>query len=175
MKSHKLRSTFTRALVAAALAIGFYTAPAAAATHNNVGPLSTMPYVNAVTVPAGSFLDTYSFSIFGPHRVAAGSAAVDFMSGALSFLHISNLSLSLYDSGNNFLGSQTGVFANMNSVNIGLPNGNYRFDVAGTANGLAGGVYAFSIAAVPEPEQWALFAAGLGLLGVMSRRRANRS
>jgi PEP-CTERM motif len=36
------------------------------------------------------------------------------------------------------------------------------------------GIDTFSVVAVPEPETWALFALGLGGLGVVSRRRAAR-
>jgi len=37
-----------------------------------------------------------------------------------------------------------------------------------------GGVYAGAIAAVPEPETYAMLLAGLGLMGAVVRRRSNR-
>lgn len=47
--------------------------------------------------------------------------------------------------------------------------------VSGNGNGSAGGFYTLTstITPVPEPENAALFLAGLGMLGFMMRRRRN--
>jgi hypothetical protein len=165
MKS--LLSIGSRLLTAAALAVGLHAAPAAAATYP-VGPLSASPYVNSAVLPAGSFVDIYNFSVTAPAQVGASAVSLDLLLHSLSLLHIGGLSLSLYDGTDTLLGSWGGSPVNFDSL---LGAGNYHINVAGNADGLTGGAYLFSIAAIPEPEQWLLFAAGLGLLGAISRRR----
>jgi hypothetical protein len=46
-------------------------------------------------------------------------------------------------------------------------------NVTGIANGPQGGLYngAISVAAVPEPETYAMLLAGLGVMGFIARRR----
>lgn len=172
MKSQKPRSIFAKTLAMATLAIGLQAAPASAAIYN-IGTVSSVPYINSAVLPTGNFFDTYSFSISSlATDLAASAASLDLQLGSISFLHISNLSFSLYDGSNTLIGSSIGSPPSFDSV---LGVGNYHFELAGQANGLSGGAYLFSVVAVPEPEQWALFAAGLGFLGLMSRRRANRS
>lgn len=166
----KLFSFGTRTLAVAALAFGLQAVPAAAATYA-VGTLSATPYVNAVVLPTGSFLDVYNFSVSSPAQVGASAVSLDLLLQSLSLLHIGNLQLSLYDGADTWLGNWYGSPANIEAT---LAVGNYHVDVSGNADGLSGGAYLFSIAAVPEPEQWMLFAAGLGLLGTMVRRRGNR-
>jgi len=53
-----------------------------------------------------------------------------------------------------------------------LADGNHFFKLTGTASG-AYGVYAVALQAapVPEPGEWAMILAGLGIIGVMARRR----
>lgn len=171
MKSRKLLSIGGRMLAAAALAVGLYAAPAAAATYT-VGPLSASPYVHSAVLPAGSFLDVYNFSVTSPAQVGASAVSLDLLLQSIDLLHIGNLSLSLYDGSNALLGTWGGSPVNLDTL---LGAGNYRVDVSGNADGLSGGAYLFSIAAIPEPEQWMLFAAGLGLLGAMVvRRRTDR-
>ena len=46
--------------------------------------------------------------------------------------------------------------------------------VTGVTDGGNGGVYAGAIAAIPEPETYAMLLAGLGLMGAVVRRRSNR-
>ncbi len=58
---------------------------------------------------------------------------------------------------------------------IKLDPGSYYFMVSGNGNGSSGGFYTLTstITPVPEPENAALFLAGLGMLGFMMRRRRN--
>jgi hypothetical protein len=51
--------------------------------------------------------------------------------------------------------------------------GNYTLQVRGTVTGLGGGSYAgtLNLTPIPEAETYAMFLAGLGLMGLISRRR----
>ena len=167
MLNRKMKFPLPRLLAAGALALGLQVAPALAATYN-VGALSATPYVHSATLPTGSFLDTYNFSVASPALVASSAVSLDLLWGSLSLLHIGNLTLSLYDGGDNLLGSWSGSPVNLNSL---LGVGSYHAEVSGQADGLSGGAYRFSIAAIPEPGQWTLVLAGLGLLGAIARRR----
>jgi len=55
-----------------------------------------------------------------------------------------------------------------------LTAGNYYYRVTGTVDGPFGGSFLLSshIQAVPEPESTAMFLAGLGLMGMIVRRRS---
>jgi hypothetical protein len=54
-----------------------------------------------------------------------------------------------------------------------LVAGNYTLQVRGTVSGLGGGSYAgtLNLTPIPEAETYAMFLAGLGLMGFISRRR----
>ncbi|MFA5082795.1 MAG: FxDxF family PEP-CTERM protein [Hydrogenophilaceae bacterium] len=59
-----------------------------------------------------------------------------------------------------------------NTINLG--QGSYLFEVKGTAFGgskTGEADIAFTIAAVPEPGEWALLLSGIGLMGFIARRR----
>ena len=56
--------------------------------------------------------------------------------------------------------------SNVANWNVDTANGSYSTTVPNTT--------AFTIAAVPEPESYAMFLAGLGLMGVIARRRSSR-
>lgn len=58
-----------------------------------------------------------------------------------------------------------------------LVAGNYYLEVKGNVLGANGGSYAASlnVAAVPEPETYAMLAAGLGLIGFMGRRKQKKA
>ena len=186
MKSYKFHSIFTRTLAVATLAFGLHAAPAAAATYD-MGALSARPYaVNFVALPAGSsFLDVYKFTLSSERLVAASAVSNVALLGGKSFAtHISDFAVSFFNDSNPgvSLGSWSGSPMDFVS-NLGV--GDYSFKVSGVVDGRYGGNYIFSIAnttseaisvtAVPEPEQWALFAIGLAFLGLMGRRRATRS
>ena len=53
-----------------------------------------------------------------------------------------------------------------------LAAGSYTVTGLATASPFDGGIGYLSVAAVPEPETYALFLAGLALVGAVARRRA---
>jgi PEP-CTERM motif len=90
--------------------------------------------------------------------------------------HISGLNVSLFDSGNELLGSWSGSPVSFVSS---LASGSYRVEVSGIADGRAGGAYVLGLAAtsnpvispIPEPQTWMLMIGGLALFGALVRRR----
>ncbi|WP_157271813.1 FxDxF family PEP-CTERM protein [Azohydromonas aeria] len=56
----------------------------------------------------------------------------------------------------------------------GKHGGDWTLKLAGTGDGSASYTGLVSVAAVPEPETYALMLAGLGLVGVIARRRQRR-
>ena len=52
-----------------------------------------------------------------------------------------------------------------------LGAGNYILKVSGAVSGIAGGGYVAQIAAVPEPSEYLMMLAGLGIVGYAVRRK----
>ncbi|WP_296509965.1 FxDxF family PEP-CTERM protein [Rhodoferax sp.] len=148
------------------------SAVAAQAATFSVGPLSTS-YANTVDF-AGSFEDTYTFTLPGSFSGVAGSyigfdfagtglaTSFSFGSGASS---TPTVSLPLN-------GTLSGVDVASYSTTLPLtPGASYWFKLSGTGDL---GSYTVTLAPVPEPETYALLLAGLGLMGVIARRRQSK-
>lgn len=123
----------------------------------------------------GAFLDHLQFDLQAPGFIGS---TVSLPLG--NIYSISYLSLSLYAGAigapDTHLAAPIATFTQVNegaSFNFGqsLASGIYHFDIAGVANGPAGGLYTVAIAAVPEPEVYAMLLVGLGLVGFTARRR----
>lgn len=157
--------------VVAALSLG---ATAAQAAIYNAGTLTLVPYNNTSVVVPGSFQDTYNMTVgSGNPSVAAAAVQLVLNLGSLSLYNIQNLSADLFDSSNTWIAGATQA-ANSSapiSFNAQLGSGNYHVNIAGNAIGSAGGIYTFAVAAVPEPESYALMLAGLGLVSLVMRAR----
>lgn len=151
-------------LVAAALVAASFGANA---TEYNLGNLSNGYTGFGGNVISGSFMDKINFSLTGQANGSFGAGALNFTVGGAPVLNISGLSLSLFDSSNNNLG--TGLDFSLN----GLNTGSYYLKVTGIANGFAGGMYAggIDVSPVPEPGIWSSLVAGLAMLGFMAYRR----
>jgi hypothetical protein len=153
--------------------------------------------LTGVSSPIGSyaFQDTYEFSI---NQAASGDAltvSLNLSVGGSTQFDISNLQFRLYEVASNAVqpgllipagstlvtawtgtpGASTGT-AIQASIS-GIQAGTYFLDVAGTADGTLGGTYVgqLNLAPVPLPAALPLLLSGLGLFGVLRRRRTSTS
>lgn len=175
------------------LGLGVLAAPAGASTTiiNDQGTLGVLDSADAIT-STFSYQDTETFAaqvafdntyelLIGPLS-AANAATVNLTVGSAgttstNAFDVSDLSLYLYDisnGGSTLVAGGSGVTSITGAI---LSAGSsYAYEVTGTASGTSGGSYLFgaSIAPVPEPENWALFGAGLLTLAAIGRRRFKR-
>ena len=164
----KLKSIAAAALVALGAA-------GAHASDSTWGAHPATPVLVGAWNPAGSFLDTYSFSL--------GSAA-DVTSSVLSFGNTLGGSYSVWSFGTDGLfgtadDTQLGLWG-LSSLpgpatnhTLSLDAGSYYYTVGGRAltGGAAYALASNAVAAVPEPETYALLGAGLGIVGFVASRR----
>ena len=164
-------------VLAAALAtIGTGAALANDVTYNapsviNAGQVATHTFLH----DGGTFFDTFNFTIGSGGALSASAVSISLG----NLFNITGLQGTIWDNwhpnGNSYLGSFNGDNTTFNVGSLGA--GNYHIDFTGTATGLAGGAYlaAVSVAAVPEPESYALLLAGLGVMGTIARRRSRNA
>ncbi|HQU90037.1 MAG TPA: FxDxF family PEP-CTERM protein [Denitromonas sp.] len=173
------------------LVLAVFSALAAPAMAvNSVIDLSSGSAAGAQThvgVMGSSFVDRYFFSLSQP--VVGGLGASDiqlsYMVGpATVSFDIGGLTASLWSDLGTVGSFDTGVDSIVSAFGTGeqvsgsfqLAAGNYFFQVGGNTMGTTGGVYSWaaSVSPVPEPEQYSMLLAGLGLLGLIARRRVGR-
>lgn len=122
--------------------------------------LASLDTIGSPWYTSTSFSQAYSFSV--------NSAANFFVTGGFSG-SVTSGSLTLTGPG------YTGEVLSWNNTPIALTNGGpYTLTVAGVASAYGGGFNGDlrnSVAAVPEPETIAMLLAGLGLIGLVTRRR----
>lgn len=162
MKMNKIAASL--AFVAVAL-----SGTASAATYT-VGALGTTPYVNFVQT-AGSFSDTYNFTIGALSDAAASATNHQLTWGPFQILDITNFNMSIYNSANTLL-SSSGSGVSVFSV---VAADSYHAVVSGTSTGVSGGAYVVSMMATPQPVPvpaavWLLGSGLIGLVGVARRK-----
>lgn len=164
------------------LMLAGYISSASAVGPGYLGNLSGQTYTIGNTFSAiaygSSFVDTYVFDI-APQSVTVGTAVTINLDIPLfpgPEFELSNMSIKFTDATGvtTFdIDNQTNPADNTLSVFATLPAAlGYKFIVAGDVTGSFGGSYGGVLQAmpVPEPETYAMFMAGLGLMGFMARR-----
>ncbi|CAN5167510.1 hypothetical protein BH11PSE9_BH11PSE9_24790 [soil metagenome] len=162
----KLHSIFAAVALVAAASSSF------AAT----GPISFDGDGNTTfsnTPKAGSFTDTYTFTVPDALDLTTGSVTSK-MNGAKD---VDFSSLTITGGGNSYSFVQTGFDGvseseqwTLNGINLSVGT-NYTLTIAGVSTGKALYTGELSVAAVPEPETYALMLAGLAGVGFVTRRR----
>lgn len=171
--------TIAKKAVVAAMLSG--AALAANATDTVLGAASIGAPLAFGGYASGPFLDNFLFSL--PANGGSGYSVSDFTLLPIQFNTVF--------SGMTLVSNSDGVIGNaddsiistvlapqggsaMLSLSVGPnPAGNYYLSVFGITNGTQGGIYngAISVTAVPEPESYAMFLAGLGVMGAIAVRR----
>ncbi|KQQ45874.1 hypothetical protein ASF61_19705 [Duganella sp. Leaf126] len=132
-----------------------------------------------------TFSDKFMFNLGTGFDSTSSLTSSYLKSATTKDLVITSYNLVKYDpTTNNVLTTYTGINTLGNGLNakdaweittMGLTAGSYYFQVGGLVNGNGGGSYAsdlnIAVAPVPEAETYAMMVAGLGLLGVVARRR----
>ncbi|MDR2209166.1 MAG: FxDxF family PEP-CTERM protein [Azoarcus sp.] len=179
----------------AAIVLGFGFAAVTQAAPIDLGELSfTTPLISFAN-PQGqggndySFSDTYSFTVAndvtGTNRpeLLTTTFSIDFGQGS-GMYSLDSLAVTIYGGSDT---TATPVFqqevqrsnpGEMLSIygSFDLDSSAYTLVISGMTSGPSGGapqggLYAFTLHAVPEPETYAMMLAGLGIVGVVARRR----
>lgn len=158
----------------AALAALAATAVSANAAVFDLG-VNPNPTGIGVQVAAGAFDDIFSFSL-----TTTRPGTANFTTLSSEFFHIADASWALYldlgpagkDSGDHQVTDYRSFEQGLSGL---LPAGNYYLEAIGTATGQFGGFYAVATGTAPVPElgTYAMLLAGLGLMGLIARRRAS--
>ena len=119
-------------------------------------------------LPAGSFFDTYSFTLDTASWVTGSVDSFGSVVGAFSLWGTG---------GDGVIGTADdwgiGGAAFGGTTTLALDAGSYYYAVAGYGFSPGGYAIASTTAPVPEPETYAMLAAGLGIVGFLARRRRN--
>lgn len=130
---------------------------------------------------AGSFTDTYLFSIDPSQAWVTGTAVVGktYIDGA----RLANYGITDITFFSDVGGVRTNLETTFNTDGgiefypvEGLSTGSYGFTISGsTVNNATGGSYAgnLNMAPVPEPATYAMLGVGIGLLAFTARRKSN--
>lgn len=159
---------------AATTVVGFNTLNATALLPTPFGAGDTFLVDTTVTQQTGALSQSVTFTL-GPDATSLSGRAVWEISTATGLgPRLIGVNIDIFDAGNSLVLSDTfagtlGGFA-ISTLNGGItPGGTYRLVVTGTA--VRDTVLDISISAVPEPGIYSLLLAGLGVVGMLARRR----
>ena len=168
-----------KSIVRSLVAVAALASIQAHASTTDLGTLSTgVPKsFNATSMPAGPFSDVFSFGISSPGSF--GISVINFpVTGLFNSVFtsaslISNPDGVLFNSDDSLLSVGTLAANTISFLSGPVGAGSYYLNVNGIGNGSLGGLYngSISVAAVPEPETYAMLLAGMGVMGFIARRR----
>lgn len=164
------------ASVGLAAALAAPAAEAAIYSFEDHGTSEVSQVVSGGVVGTGAFADVYSFSLSNQSLVSSTAVTANVSSVFRIVGGVYQLFSGLYGSGTETLVGGAWTFDGTTGDtqnSLTLDAGDYFYLVTGTATGSAGGVYSLvsTAAAVPEPETYALWLAGLGVVGFVVMRR----
>jgi hypothetical protein len=138
----------------------------------------------AASTVGSSFTDVFTFNISTPFDAAASVTSSYLNTQQTKDLLITGFSLYRYDPGTMaILGT---AIAGVNETGFGshptdswslsaygLSSGYYALQINGQVLGAGGGAFGgdLTVSPVPEPQSWAMLLAGLGMLGMVTRRQ----
>jgi len=173
-----MKTLAKKALIAAMLS---GAALAAHATDTILGAASVGAPLAFGGFASGPFLDNFLFSL--PANGGSGYAVSDFTLLPMQFntvfsgmTLVSNADGTIGNADDMMISTVIAPMGGSGSLSLAMgaqPAGNYYLSVFGITNGSQGGIYngAISVTAVPEPESYAMFLAGLGIMGAIAVRR----
>ncbi|MES2205191.1 MAG: FxDxF family PEP-CTERM protein [Pseudomonadota bacterium] len=154
-----------RASVVALAALASVNASAAVYNAGFIAANNTTQLLAQGFIGAGALSDTINFTLLS-NAPNATVAAASFAFAPT--VQIDNFTASLYDAGNNLLGTGGSYSAFSTGA---LTAGDYHLNITGNVTGSFGGAYSANITPAPEPETWAMMLAGLGLVASATRRK----
>jgi hypothetical protein len=159
--------TFTKALIGLAAAVAFTGANAAAVVAAPGGSLGTNPVNSYFYGISGGFTNSYSFSLTSasPSYTLSTSFAALFSPAYVSSITVTGGSFS------QSVSNPTTDFASF----TGLTAGTYTISFATTTAGFGNLVGNVTATPVPEAQTVALALAGVGVVSMLRRRRAQNA
>ncbi len=153
-----------------------YSLPEVAARANNsifTASATVTNFINAVNAPmAGAALSGDSVAVNSASTAWAGKAAFkDTVGGNLNFSNAGTLAANSYANGLGFMRIDAAVNNPVASIYNEYKDGTTAVNVWLDASKT---LHIGAVAAVPEPESYAMLLAGLGMIGFIARRRKNR-
>jgi hypothetical protein len=168
-------------VVAAALAVaGSASAVIAIPSYEYELPLVQQ---KEFSVEGINFSDSFGFHVSAPSSFSGWLSSTDLNWGILAIKAVNFDSISLSSGSLVSVFSNTGTSHNATFSVASLAAGDYVLTVAGTVVGSVSAISALNgqqigsysiygtLAPVPEPENYAMFLAGLGIIGAMARRK----
>ena len=164
---------FKKLALAAVLvaSVGSASASVTTLTDTNLTSFVDQIIFSGSEVNTGAFTDTFDFGVSLNGNLSGKILAFSFGNANA----ISDLKASIFA-----LGGSTPIFTYENAVlgTTPITSGFYTLKITGFATGTGsvtgsyqGGLTLDPAAAVPEPETYAMFLAGLGIMGALARRR----